>query len=249
MGPRVSASSARSVSKSWSSAHASASNAAISQRCSSAGDRHRPEEPVARELDLALEGPRLGPLRENRVGTLAAAARVQALDDAAVVPERGLAPGCEEQIDAPPPPLGRDRRAQAEPERRPQRPEALADLDRPVLEGLGVRPRDPVDGAGDDELVDRSGVAIDELSQAFGRLCEAGSGVFEVADQAARERWVTRQPGAFALRSMVPGGSIPERASLVSTAAQQARARRPQQMGREKPSADRQPRRSVERRL
>ena len=50
-----------------------------------------------------------------------------------------------EQVDAPPAPLLGHRRAPAEPVRRPQRAEALAELGRPVLERLRLVPRDAVD--------------------------------------------------------------------------------------------------------
>src|SRR5581483_6539920 len=82
------------------------------------------EEPVARELDLPHEPARLGHVGERRLRVML----VEADDDAAAVPERRLAVRQPEEIDPRAAPLLGQRRAQAEPVRRPQGAEPLAEL-------------------------------------------------------------------------------------------------------------------------
>ena len=167
------------------------------------------EHAVARKLDLELERARLRAGGDHGIRPLAATAGVEALHHAPVLPQRRLAPRDEEQIDARAAPGIRHGRAHTQPERRPERPETLADLDGAVVEPLRLAPGDPIDRAGDEQLVDAAHVGVDALPQPAGRLREPRPRVLELADQAAR---------VISLHFRMPGGSIPERASLVSTA-------------------------------
>jgi hypothetical protein len=128
------------------------------------------EEPVAGELDLAVA-------RERRVEV----ERVQPLDGAAVTPERRLAAGVPEELDDPVPAPG----AKLEPVGRPERPEALAELRRAVLELLCLRPRDPLDRPGDEQLVGRVRLRIDPRAEPLRLLRQPGARVFQVPDQEA----------------------------------------------------------------
>jgi hypothetical protein len=67
-----------------------------------------------------------------------------------------------EQIDAAAAPLVGNARADAKPVRRPERTEVLAEPGRPVLQLLRFLPRDPVDRTGDEQLVRRTRLCIDE---------------------------------------------------------------------------------------
>jgi hypothetical protein len=125
------------------------------------------EEPVARELDL----PRRALDRRRGVE------RVQPLQDAAVLPERRLAARVPQQVRR-----GRSRSAQPQPVGRPERPEALAGLDRAVLELLGLGPRDPVDRPRDLEL-EREGLRVDGGAQPVAEPQEPLARVLDVPDQ------------------------------------------------------------------
>ena len=140
------------------------------------------EHPVARELDLQLERPGLCTPRQHGVGPLAVAARVQPLQDAAVAPERRLALRDEEQVDATPAPLLRHGRANAEPVRRPERPEALAQHGGPVVERLRLLPGDAIDRRAHEHVVGGARFCIDALAHALRDLLEPLARVAEVAD-------------------------------------------------------------------
>jgi hypothetical protein len=127
------------------------------------------EEAVAGELDLARAA------RERR----GAMERVQPVQRAALLPQRRLAARVPQQVDL----ALRRRRADAEPVGRPQRAEPLAECDRPVVERLRLLPGDPVDGAGDEQLVGRDGAWVDRSLEPPRELRKAGARVFELPDQ------------------------------------------------------------------
>ena len=144
------------------------------------------EHAVARELEPELE-PLAARRRveQLRFRSLAAAARIQSLRALAVDPQRRLAVRHPPEVDAPATPLVRHRRADVEPERRPEWAEALAERRGPVVERRGLVERDPVDRPGDEQRVWRLRQWIDELAEPSRGLCEAAALVFEVVDQCA----------------------------------------------------------------
>ena len=149
------------------------------------------EEAVAGELDLELDALAAdGRLDEDGVVVVP----VEPLRRETAEPQRRLARGVPEKIDAAAGPVGRDGRRAAEPVRRPERPEALAELGGPELELLRLLVRDPLDRAGDEELVrldrGRSGraPAAARTSAPSGRACtrDGGSSVRGYCDDAVR---------------------------------------------------------------
>ena len=147
--------------------------------------RERAELAVAGQLDAQVEP--LAPGRrveDGRVDPGALGARVQALDGAAVDPERGLAVAHPEQVDPLAGPLLGDGRLDPEPVGRPQRPEPLAEGGVAVLEPLGLLERDAVDRPRDPE---RAGIARLGVDQGADALADLGDAVARVlGDGAAR---------------------------------------------------------------
>ena len=82
----------------------------------------------------------------------------------------------------PPAPLLGHGRAHAEPVRRPERTEALAQHGRPVVERLRLLPRDAIDRRAHEHLVGRARIAVDALAQALRGLLQPLARVAEVAD-------------------------------------------------------------------
>jgi hypothetical protein len=79
--------------------------------------------------------------------------------------------------------LAFDVRLELEPPRRPARPEALARLEGPVLEPLGLAPRDPVDRACNQDPVDRPPLPVDLLAEEGGGLRQPLPAIAVVAER------------------------------------------------------------------
>ena len=141
------------------------------------------EHPVAGQLDLerqALAALRL--VEEARIGTLARSAGVQALERPAFDPELSLAVRDEEEVDPAPLPGLWDRRLDSEPPRRPEWAEVLSEPGLAEVEGLRLLPRDPIDRAGDEDLVGGDGLRVDHRREPLRGLTQARAGVLEVAN-------------------------------------------------------------------
>ena len=137
------------------------------------------EEAVAGQLDLERDRIAAGRApHEHRVEVVP----VQALHRYAVEPERRLARRVPQQLDARARPRLRDGRAHAEPVRRPERSEPLAERRRPVVERLRLVVRDAVDLRADEQLVDRRRLRVDLRTQPRRGLREARARVLRVAD-------------------------------------------------------------------
>ena len=150
------------------------------------------EHAVARELDRERDPRRPSPRScERRVRVVA----VEPLRGTAVEPERRLARGVPEQVDAPARPLVRHGRRGPEPVRGPERAEALAQLGRPVVERLSPR-RSAIrsTGLGYEQLVERPRLRPDRARGAVprpapgGRACTRGGGSSRRATPRARSR-------------------------------------------------------------
>ena len=126
------------------------------------------EEAVAGELDLELDALAAGrPLDEDGIPMVRCSGPATGTPPSHSVASLARIP---DEVDAAAAPAGRHRRRAAEPMRRPERPEALAELGRPVVERLRVLASDPVDGARDEELVGPPRLGIDERPQPLRRL-------------------------------------------------------------------------------
>ena len=79
-------------------------------------------------------------------------------------------------------------RAHAEPVRRPERAQALAELRRPVVERSRFLERDAIDRPRDQQLVGRAQFGVDEVPQTFRRLRQTGAGVLRMADHVDGEK-------------------------------------------------------------
>ena len=126
------------------------------------GPVERAELAVACEFDAQLE--LLAPgglLDQQRIGTRSFVAGVEPLDRAATDPERRLRVGDPQQIDPVAGPLGWHRRLDPKPERRPQRPELLAQLGVAIGKLLGLLQRDPIDRARHHQAVGITPLGID----------------------------------------------------------------------------------------
>src|SRR5262245_47061794 len=159
----------------------------------------RAEHAVARDLDPELGRAGDGAPRDHGVRPLAVAARVQALDNTAVDPERCLAERRPQQLDTPTaPPLG-DRRPHAEPVGRPEGIESLAELGRAVLEFSRFLPRDAVDRAADDELVDLAAFRPHRGEQVVCDLEETRAGILAMPNQATLSASLATAPGNLSM--------------------------------------------------
>ena len=115
------------------------------------------EEPVACELDVEFEDAGHGVVGEDGVGVVL----VEPGGHAAVDPYGRLAVRLPQEVDALAAPVLGNGRVAAEPVRRPERPEPLAELDRPVPERLRLVPGDALHARGDEQLVNRSRTRVD----------------------------------------------------------------------------------------
>ena len=158
------------------------SKSAMSQRRSSAGSSFSPNMPLHASSICSSSGPGSAARASMASGRSPSPPVLSPCTMRPVAPERGLAVRDEEQVDAAAPPLLGHRRAHPEPVGGPERPEALADLCRPVVERLRVGPRDPVDRPAHEHGVGRPRVRVDALLQPLRHLREALARVAEVAD-------------------------------------------------------------------
>ncbi len=140
--------------------------AGIEQPDLAALDRH---VLVAGELDLEARP------RKRRVVVPA----VEPVQRAPVLPERRLASGLPQE----PGMLAFEVRLELEPPGRPARAEALARIERPVLEQLRLLPRDPPDRACDQDPVHRTQLPVDVLAEQGRGLRQPLPAVAVVADR------------------------------------------------------------------
>ena len=139
---------------------------------------HLPELAVACELDPQVEMLAAGGvLNQQRVGPRPLVAGVEALDRPAVDPQRGLAVGDPQQVDALSRPLRRHGGLHLKPEGCPQRPELLAQPGVAVGQRLGLIDRDAVDRPRHHQPVGVARVGIDQRLDPLADLGDAGARV------------------------------------------------------------------------
>ncbi len=127
------------------------------------GRRHLAHPARARHLHLELDALACGGGRRDDGRRAACApAGVQALHGRAVAPERGLAAAVPEEVDPAPGPRVRKDGGDAEPVRRPERPEGLPDRRRPIAQLPGGRPAVPAGRRRDEERVGSDRLRVDE---------------------------------------------------------------------------------------
>ena len=150
-------------------------------------DDAEPEGVVAGDLERERDG--LSPARgldQRRVGARLARGAVEALDRPPADPERRLAAGVGDQVDAGAGPVRRHGGRDAQPVGGEQRPELGAERDGRVVERVGLRGGDPVDRAGDLERVDGRPLGADERGEALLGPAQAVARVVAVREHVRR---------------------------------------------------------------
>ena len=114
---------------------------------------------------------------ERGGGAVVAAALDEPLYGLGVAEEQRLAAAVPDELDRPAGPVLGDGGGQAEPVRRPLRPERLADLRRTVRERLRLRVRDAPGPLAHEQLVGRDGLGVDQRAQPARGLGDARAGL------------------------------------------------------------------------
>src|SRR5689334_1494753 len=171
------------------------------------GARELAEEAVAGELDAKVEALATGGAREQHgIRAGAVGAGVQALQRAAIHPERRLAVADPEQVDALAAPAVGDRGGDSEPVGGPERPEALAELAGAVVEPLGLGEVDAADGPGNEQLIRVAHIGVDEGADPVAHLGDAIARVPGVAQHAGTTLPIARTPVDSQTSSEGPAG-------------------------------------------